>query len=43
MEFYVDKVFASLSADDVKIGSKGYCADSLVNLKTLVEGERERE
>ena len=39
MEFDVDKVFVSLSADDVKIGSKGYCADSLVNLKTRVENE----
>lgn len=39
MEFYLDKVFVSLSADDVKIGSKGYCADSLVNLKTRVENE----
>ena len=39
MEFYVDKVFMSLSADDVKIGSKGYCADSLVDLKTRVENE----
>lgn len=37
MEFDVNKVFVSLSADDVKIGSKGYCADSLVNLKTRVE------
>lgn len=39
MKFYVDKVFMSLNADDVKIGSKGYCADSLVNLKTAVENE----
>ena len=39
MEFGVNKVFVSLSADDVKIGSKGYCADSLVNLKTRVEHE----
>ena len=39
MKFYVDKVFESLSADDVKIGSKGYCADSLANLKTIVENE----
>ena len=39
MKFYVDKVFVSLNADDVKIGSKGYCADSLVNLKTIVENE----
>lgn len=39
MEFDVNKVFVSLSADDVKIGSKGYCADSLVNLKTQVEHE----
>lgn len=39
MEFDVNKVFVSLSADDVKIGSKGYCADSLVNLKTRVEHE----
>ena len=37
MEFDVNKVFVSLSADDVKIGSKGYCADSLVNLKIRVE------
>ena len=29
MEFDVNKVFVSLSADDVKIGSKGYCADNL--------------
>ena len=41
MEFYLDKVFVSLSADDVKIGSKGYCADSLVKLKTMVENEDE--
>ena len=39
MEFYVDKIFMSLSAGDVKIGSKGYYADSLVNLKTRVENE----
>ena len=39
MEFDVNKVFVSLSADDVKIGSKGYCADSLVTLKTQVEYE----
>ena len=39
MEFYVNKVFESLRADDVKIGSKGYCADSLANLKTIVENE----
>lgn len=39
MEFDVNKVFVSLSADDVKIGSKGYYADSLVNLKTQVEHE----
>ena len=39
MEFYVDKVFVSLSADDVKIGSKGYYADSLAELKTRVENE----
>lgn len=39
MKFYVDKVFVSLNADDVKIGSKGYCADSLVNLKAAVENE----
>ena len=39
MEFDVNKVFVSLSADDVKIGSKGYCANSLVDLKTLVEHE----
>lgn len=39
MEFDVNKVFVSLSADDVKIGSKGYYADSLVNLKTQVGHE----
>lgn len=39
MKFYVDKVFVSLSADDVKIGSKGYWADSLANLKIIVENE----
>lgn len=37
MKFHVNKVFVSLSADDVKIGSKGYCADSLVNLKAVIE------
>lgn len=41
MEFYVDKVFVSLNADAMKIGSKGYCADSLVNLKAVVENEVE--
>lgn len=39
MKFDVNKVFVSLSADDVKIGSKGYYADSLLNLKTRVEHE----
>ena len=39
MEFYVDKVFMSLSVGDVKIGSKGYYADSLAELKRRVENE----
>lgn len=41
MEFDVNKVFVSLSADDVKIGSRGYCADSLTDLKIRVEHEDE--
>ena len=41
MEFDVNKVFVSLSADDVKIGSSGYCADSLTDLKMRVEHEDE--
>lgn len=41
MKFDVNKVFVSLSADDVKIGSRGYCADSLTDLKIRVEHEDE--
>lgn len=41
MEFDVNKVFVSLSADDVKIGSRGYCSDSLTDLKIRVEHEDE--
>ena len=39
MEFDISRVYTMLTADEVKEGSKGYFADSLVNLKTRVENE----
>lgn len=39
MEFDISRVYTMLNADEVKEGSKGYYADSLVNLKTRVEAE----
>ena len=41
MEFDISRVYTMLSAGDVKIGSKGYYADSLADLKTRVENEDE--
>lgn len=39
MEFNKAKVFTALNADEIKIGSKGYFADTLENLKDVVEHE----
>ena len=39
MEFDMTKVFTSLNADEVKVGSKGYFADSLRGLRVAVERE----
>lgn len=40
MEFDKTKVFTALNADEIKIGSKGYFAYTLENLKDVVEHER---
>lgn len=37
MEFDKNKVYTALNADEVKIGSKGYFADSLSILKDFIE------
>lgn len=39
MEFDKSKVYTALNADEVKVGSKGYFADSLRELKDAVEQE----
>jgi hypothetical protein len=39
MTFDKNKVYTALNADEVKIGSKGYFADSLMLLKELVDVE----
>lgn len=40
MEFDKSKVYTLLNADEVKIGSEGYFADNLEDLKDIVERER---
>lgn len=40
MEFDESKIFTMVNADKVKLGSKGYFADSLKELKIAVEQER---
>ena len=40
MEFDKSKVYTLLNADEVKIGSEGYFADNLDDLKDMVERER---
>lgn len=40
MKFNVDKVYTSVNADKVKIGSKGYFSDALKYLKDAVEQEQ---
>ena len=40
MEFDKSKVYTLLNADEVKIGSEGYFADNLEDLKDMVESER---
>lgn len=37
MEFDKSKVYTAVNADEVKVGSKGYFADSLGELRTQVE------
>ena len=37
MEFNKSKVYTALNADEVKIGSKGYFANNIANLKDKVE------
>ena len=37
MEFLKERVFTALNADELKVGSKGYFADSLGGLRTQVE------
>ncbi len=37
MEFDKSKVYTALNADDIKVGSKGYFADTISQLKKLVE------
>lgn len=39
MEFDKTKIYSAVNADDVKIGSEGYFADSLKELKDAVEQE----
>lgn len=39
MEFDKSRVYTSLNADEVKIGSKGYFADSIKVLRDIVEQE----
>lgn len=39
MEFDKSKIYTAASADEVKIGSKGYFADNLMDLKSVVEEE----
>lgn len=43
MEFDKSKIFTSVNADEVKIGSKGYFADSLGQLKQKVRDDEEIE
>lgn len=40
MEFDKAKVFTALNADEIKVGSKGYFADTLEKMKDVVEHER---
>ncbi len=43
MEFDKRKVFTALNADEVKLGSKGYFADSLYDLRQLITaGDEDR-
>lgn len=39
MEFDKSKIYTAANADEVKIGSKGYFADNLMDLKSVVEEE----
>lgn len=39
MEFDKSKVFTALNADEVKVGSKGYYADTIKDLRDIVEQE----
>lgn len=40
MEFDESKIYTLVTADKVKIGSKGYFSDNLIDLKNIVERER---
>lgn len=40
MEFYLSKVYTPVTADEVKVGSKGFFADNLNYLKKEVEDEK---
>ena len=43
MEFQKENVYTALNADEVKIGSKGYFADSITELKNKVKDEEPSE
>lgn len=40
MQFDESKIYTLVTADKVKIGSKGYFSDNLIDLKNIVERER---